>query len=1001
MTFYADLHVHSKYSRATSTNCDLEHLAVWGAKKGIGVVGTGDFTHPAWRQELNEKLVSAGPGLYRLRPDIERELSRSIPAGCGASGGLPQFMLSVEISTIYKKDGKTRKVHHLIYVPDLAKAEVVAARLGRMGNVSSDGRPILGLDSRDLLEVTLEAGEGCYLVPAHIWTPWFSALGARSGFDAIEDCYGDLSRHIFAVETGLSSDPAMNARVSKLDRYRLVSNSDAHSPERLGREVCVFETDTDYWAMKAALESGEGYWGTLEANASTGKYYTDGHRACGIRVSPGESRAHGGKCPVCGQPLTMGVLHRVEDLADREHAGELESRSRNLVPLPEILGEIQESGPKSVSVLGEYERLLARAAPELILLNVTEPEELRRAGGTLFEEAILRMRRGEATCDPGYDGVYGKVRLFSDDELRERTRGRGLFSDMHDEREKQGGEEGKRPTGSGEAPQRENEEQAREDTGELDSQQERAAEGLGGHVLVEAGPGTGKTRIIAHRAARIAAGEQGPCLAVTFTNRAQRELRERIDRTAGDKADGVEVHTFHSLALAIVSANRTGAGLQRGFAIASEAQRAQTLRNATGIAGKEVAKSLERISGMKRGGGIGDDPVAKAYQGAMEEANAIDFDDLIEKATVVLEESSQTREYRHVLVDEYQDTDEAQVRMIKALCGPDTVICAIGDPDQAIYGFRGANAKRFAQFSGTFGEPQRVKLVKNYRSSAAIKGAAETIIGRGHAQGLKGPGIKMREQDTARGEARSIAGEIVRLMGGESLLSIDRGVADANRDTRLGFADFAVLARTRAQCVEIGKVIEEAGLPVETRSHETLRDNEKVAKAMSCMSTMEGSAGERITALIEGGQREAIEGAQWLCSLLGDRSWSFERLEEETTTATEVDTLDRRAERVAVLTMHASKGLEFEVVFVAGVEEGIVPLEIPGEVGTEEHTAEERRLLYVAVTRARNRLYLSWARKRRLWGAKLQGKPSRWLEGAQRSEGKHGEREARQLAIFE
>ena len=1001
MTFYADLHVHSKHSRATSANCDLEHLAIWAAKKGIGVVATGDFTHPVWRQELNDKLVPAGPGLYRLRPDIERELSRSIPAGCAAAGTLPQFMLSVEISTIYKKDERTRKVHHLVYVPDLATAEVVSARLGRIGNVSSDGRPILGLDSRDLLEVTLEAGEGCYLVPAHIWTPWFSALGARSGFDAIEDCYGDLSKHIFAVETGLSSDPAMNARVSKLDRYRLVSNSDAHSPQRLGREVCVFETGTDYWAMKAALETGAGYWGTLEANAETGKYYTDGHRACAVRLSPSESRMREGKCPACGQPLTMGVLHRVEDLADREHARELESRSRSLVPLPEILGEIQDSGAKSAAVLREYERLLARAGPELTLLNASEPEELRKAGGTLLEEAILRMRRGEVTCEPGYDGIYGKVRLFSADELRERTRGRGLFSDTVDEAaQPQTSEEGQH-AGPCEPAQRQNEVQARRDTGELDGEQHRAAQWLGGPVLIEAGPGTGKTRIIAHRAAAIATHAQGPCLAVTFTNKARRELRERIDRTLGGETGTIEVHTFHSLALAIVTANRASAGLQRGFAIASEAHRAQILKNATGMTGKEVAKALERIAAMKRGGGIGDDTVANAYQDAMEQGNSIDFDDLIHKATVVLEERAAGSRYRHVLVDEYQDTDEAQVRMLKALCGPGTVICAIGDPDQSIYGFRGASPERFRRFADTFGEPERVKLVRNYRSSGAVKGAAETIMGRWHAQGMKGAGIRIREEDTARGEARGIAGEIVRLMGGDNLLSIDRGLADASREGQLGFADFAVLARTRAQCVEIGKVIEEAGLPVYTRSHEALRDNAKVARAMSCMAAMEGSAAERIGALAEAQQRDAVEGAEWLSGLLAGRSWSFERLEQETATATEADTLDPRAERVAVLTMHASKGLEFEVVFVAGVEEGIVPLERPGEARTEEQTDEERRLLYVAATRARSRLYLSWARKRRLWGAKLQGKPSRWLEGARRSERRQGEREAQQLAMFE
>ena len=255
MPFYADLHIHSKYSRATSKDCDLENLAFWGRKKGISVIGTGDFTHPAWIGEIKDKLVPAEPGLFRLRDDIDREVASRLPSSCRAD---TRFMLSVEISTIYKKGEKTRKIHHLIYAPTIAQAENINARLEKIGNIRSDGRPILGLDSRHLLEIVLEAGEDCYLVPAHIWTPWFAVLGSKSGFDSVTECYGDLAEHIFAVETGLSSDPEMNWRVSGLDRYRLVSNSDAHSPPKLGREACMFDTDLDYFAMRRALESGKG-----------------------------------------------------------------------------------------------------------------------------------------------------------------------------------------------------------------------------------------------------------------------------------------------------------------------------------------------------------------------------------------------------------------------------------------------------------------------------------------------------------------------------------------------------------------------------------------------------------------------------------------------------------------------------------------------------------------------------------------------------------------------
>src|SRR3990172_7714377 len=290
-------------------------MAFWARKKGVSVLGTGDFTHPEWFGELQEKLVPAEPGLYRLRADLEKQVDQWLD---GPSGGPVRFVLQVEISTIYKRDDRTRKVHHLIYVPDLEKARSLRETLARIGNVASDGRPILGLDSRHLLEITLQCGEGSYLVPAHIWTPWFAVLGSKSGFDTIELCYGDLSGEIFALETGLSSDPPMNWRLSSLDRYSLVSNSDAHSPPKIGREACVFHTEMDYFAMRRALKTGESYGGTVEFFPEEGKYHFDGHRKCGVSLSPEETRRYEGLCPECGKPLTLGVMHRVEELADRD-----------------------------------------------------------------------------------------------------------------------------------------------------------------------------------------------------------------------------------------------------------------------------------------------------------------------------------------------------------------------------------------------------------------------------------------------------------------------------------------------------------------------------------------------------------------------------------------------------------------------------------------------------------------------------------------------------------
>ena len=414
--FHADLHIHSKFSRACSKDCDIEHLSWWALRKGLRVLGTGDFTHPAWAAELKDTLVPAEPGLFRIRPDLERRLRRDSPATCAGS---VRFLLSVEISTIYRREERTRKVHHLLYAPSFEAADRITQALAKVGNLASDGRPILGLDSRDLLEITLSAGPGCFLVPAHVWTPWFAVLGSKSGFDAIRDCYADLADHIFAVETGLSSDPAMNWTCSSLDPYRLVSNSDAHSPPMLGREATVFGTELDFFAMADALRTGRGLDGTIEFFPEEGKYHLDGHRKCGIRISPEQTRALAARCPECGKPLTVGVLHRVAELADRpagfRPAGAAGFTS--LVQLPEIIGELLATGPKSKKVAREVSRLVAALGPELSILREVPLDDLARAGGSRLGEGIARLRRGEVIADAGYDGEYGTIRLFQPGEL--------------------------------------------------------------------------------------------------------------------------------------------------------------------------------------------------------------------------------------------------------------------------------------------------------------------------------------------------------------------------------------------------------------------------------------------------------------------------------------------------------------------------------------------------------------------------------------------------------
>ncbi|MCS1411996.1 MAG: hypothetical protein M2R45_05199 [Verrucomicrobia subdivision 3 bacterium] len=423
LMFHADLHVHSKYSRATSKYLDLEHLAIWAQKKGIQVLGTGDFTHPAWMAEIQEKLVPAEPGLFKLREDLQQDIEQQYQLPPGQP---TRFLLEVEISTIYKKGNKTRKVHHLIYAPDLEKADRIVDQLAQIGNLKLDGRPILGLDSRDLLEVTLNGGEGCHLIPAHVWTPWFSALGSKSGFDAIEECYGDLASHIFAVETGLSSDPLMNRTVSSLDRFALVSNSDAHSPGKVGREASVFHTEMSYYALMQALQTREGFGGTVEFFPEGGKYHMDGCHRCSVRLTPQETEDCNARCRSCGKPVTVGVMNRVAELADRNE-GELppiDPDFASFVPLSEILSEVEGVGPKSKKVQEAYEGILGNVGSEMFILGEAPLDEVQKSYSPLLAEALRRMRQGEVICEAGYDGKYGVIRLFTEAELKtERSTG--------------------------------------------------------------------------------------------------------------------------------------------------------------------------------------------------------------------------------------------------------------------------------------------------------------------------------------------------------------------------------------------------------------------------------------------------------------------------------------------------------------------------------------------------------------------------------------------------
>ena len=410
MKTIADLHIHSRFSMATSREGTPENLDFWARKKGISLIGTGDFTHPVWRKELRERLVPEENGLYRLREEYVKEERRKFP------GEGTRFVVSGEISSIYKKNGKTRKVHNVILLPSLEAADTMAQRLEKIGNIHSDGRPILGLDSHDLLEMMLDVCPDGILIPAHIWTPHFSVLGAKSGFDSVEDCFEELTPYVHALETGLSSDPAMNWRISKLDRYQLVSNSDAHSPSKLGREANLLDVDCSYEGLYQAIQTGKGLEGTVEFFPEEGKYHFDGHRKCGVSLSPVEAERLGGICPVCGKKLTMGVDHRVEQLADREEGFVKKDGKKyeSLVPLPEVVAACMGYSTASKKVQGCFEQMMQTLGTEFDILRNVPAEDIKSCAGERIAEGIENVRTGNVKRIPGYDGEYGKIQLFDE-----------------------------------------------------------------------------------------------------------------------------------------------------------------------------------------------------------------------------------------------------------------------------------------------------------------------------------------------------------------------------------------------------------------------------------------------------------------------------------------------------------------------------------------------------------------------------------------------------------
>lgn len=1053
----ADLHIHSRYSRATSKQGTPEYLDLWARKKGISILGTGDFTHPQWREELKEKLIPAEEGLYCLKEEAVLEESGEY------RNNAPRFVLSGEISSIYKKNGKVRKVHNVILLPGLEDAEKLSKKLETIGNIHSDGRPILGLDSHDLLEIMLELCPQGILIPAHIWTPHFSMFGAFSGFDTVEECFEDLTPYIHAVETGLSSDPLMNWKLSALDRFQLISNSDAHSPAKLGREANLLDIDLSYQGLYQAIQEGRGLEGTIEFFPEEGKYHFDGHRKCHLCLSPEESERYGGICPICGKKITIGVDHRVLQLSDRKDGRERKNKKpfEYLVPLSEVIAASTGKTPASKKVQEQYETMLCKLGSEFEILREIPVEEIRKEAGYMIAEGIRRLRAGQVKRTPGFDGEYGAIRLFEQDEIETLNGQMSFFSEeeMHPE------EKNKKETIVSGQRMNQNEEQQKEEnckeTGkkeELNEKQRQAAEAIDRRIAVVAGPGTGKTKTLIARILYLLEQRNvgpGEITAVTFTNQAAQELKERLTLQPGSKRNISRMHigTFHSICLDFLK--RQG----REIFLADTSVLTEIAKELCGEYGLSdtPVQLLNQLSLAKTGAlsepGERSRQLLQSYQERLHRRGLCDFDDLLTETLKICRENhanrkkqSWERSFSYLMVDEFQDISPIQYELIREWNKNGKELFVIGDPDQSIYGFRGSDSGCFVKMQREYPETRQISLEYNYRSTGHILNSALAVIGNnpGMERKLKpwkeeGTPVRIVEATSKGSEAVLVAKEINRLVGGMDMLEAQNYFAQKGAAGQRSFRDIAVLYRTHHQARLLEKCLQKEGIPYVVRGREGFLENPLVQGTISFFCSLSEpehpayreEAVKKLWNLedsrISSGIYEEMAARyekkwkrtkpkkliqQWAedleltedknLQMLADMAIFYNSTQEflDAVLLGEEGDLKRcggksyHGDAVSLMTLHASKGLEFPVVILFGMEKGEVPLEREENPTDVE---EERRLFYVGMTRAREELLLTFAED---FSAFLEELPEKDIEKEKTGRQKNMET-CEQLSLFD
>ena len=1045
MKFNADFHIHSHYSLATSKALTPEHLDLWAKIKGIKVIGTGDFIHPGWLKELQSKLYIVEEGLFNLRDEFiikNHHLSKEVEE--------TRFILTTEISCIYKKSGKIRKVHNIIFVPSFEIAEKIQSELIRHKfNITSDGRPIIGFDSKNLLELILHVSDKSLFVPAHIWTPWFSVLGDKSGFNSVEECFEDLSRYIYAVETGLSSDPPMNWACSILDKFVLLSNSDAHSPEKIGRNANIFNTELSYNGITEAIKTGnpEQCLGTIDLFPQEGKYHFAGHRKCNVCLDPVETIKNQSNCPVCGKKLIIGVMNRVAELSDREKILEKPNRLPfySIIPLKEILGEILELSADSSKVEQQYISLIKKFDTEFdILLNLPE-SELESVGQEILAEGIRRMRQRKVIIKEGYDGEYGIIKVFNEGEKSAFSK-QGMLFNITGKLSQNTVEETKLINFNIAEYKRIkalynvstnlntlSEPNPEKYTSGFNKNQVDAIHYNDSHSIILAGPGTGKTTVLTNRILYLIKEKNinpESILAITFTNKAALEMKSRINQLLNENNAGLLpfICTFHAFGLTVIKEYYKQLQRMQNFTVINEPEKEEILQSISNYNKTQNKFFLGKIAEIKNQA-IEEDQindqelknVFKSYQNYLLQINAFDLDDLIYCVLVLFNQFSSIlkafqKRFRYILVDEYQDLNNAQYQLIKLLTNKINTLCVIGDPNQAIYGFRGADVKYINRFLDDFPGAKLFMLNQSYRCSDFILKASENIISdinrfnnfilHGSQEGIK---LKIIKNPTEKSEAEWIARTIEQILGGLRFYSFDSQVTEGHDETEIkSLSEIAVLARTKHQLKIIEKAFIDHVIPYHIIGENLLNDTKFVLTLTKMLQLMYNP--NDISAL-EFLKKKKVDPAP-LASVrskdinvilpeICERYFSSEIKEHRNifsllqsladypglsisefinilNIGSEMDLHDAQNEYISLMTLHASKGLEFECVFIAGCEDGLIPYHLYDL--QDFNSDEETRLLYVGMTRAKKYLYLSYAERRNHMGREYRLPRSHYLD---------------------